>query len=198
MDTNDINKRMERVYLSLGQRFDKNIVESTNIEHLTNGSNFQVKISFGGENKAELYNQAFTIISNIAKLKDHLKNIHQKKGGNKQDIEKEINLSEHLKLIIDLDNQEKHGELKESRSNKFPYLNDIDRALSMRSDEQSKNGAHFTLNPFNGECEYEGNLAIVIIAEVKAKDGTIICSFDELITKSMDKWEEIIKKYNLL
>jgi len=39
MNIDNIEKRMERVYLSIGQRFDKNIEKHISIEHKDNGNN---------------------------------------------------------------------------------------------------------------------------------------------------------------
>jgi len=197
MDINDIKNRMERVYLSIDRRLDDNIKEHITIKHKENGKHWQVMISFGEENKAEILDQIFIIISHIAKLKDHLKNLYKSKGGNAQLIEDEVEFSEYLKLVIDLDNQEKHGRLKNSRSKKYPYLSEVDRALSARAGGQGQSSS-FSINPFTGQFETEGNVVITITAEIKSKDGIVICSLDELINKSMEKWEEIIKKYNLV
>lgn len=196
MDINDIKNRMERVYLSINQRLDDNVAKHIKIEHKTDGQYWQTKISFGEKNKTEILNQIFNIISHLAKLKNHLKNLYTSKGGDAQLIENEIESSEHLKLIIDLDNQEKHGKSR-NRSGKYPYLDEIDRALSVRTDGQTKSSS-FSVNPFTGQIITEGNIAITITAAVKSKDGKIICNLDELINKSIEKWEEIIKKYNLI
>jgi len=197
MDIDNIENRMDRAYLSIGQRFDEDIGKHINTQYKTDGKRWQVKISFGEENKADIYNQIFIIISHIAKLKDHLKILYVSKGGNSQTIEDEIESSEYLKLAIDLDNKEKHGKLKRSRSGKYPYLDEIDRALSVRSGGRMQSSS-FSIDPFTGQFEAKGDVVITISAEVKASDGTIICSLDELINGSIEKWEEIIKKYNLI
>lgn len=196
MDIDDINNRMERVYLSIGQRFDKNIEQHIKIEHKRNGKHWQAEISFGGDNKAELLNQIFNIISHIAKLKDHLKNLYISKGGDGRVVEDEVELSEDLKLVLDLDNKEKHGKLKKHHSGKDPYLDEIDRALSAIPGKQSEK-VSFSIDPFSGQYCTEGPVAIVITAQVKSNNGTRVCSLDELINNSMGKWEEIIKKYNI-
>jgi hypothetical protein len=197
MEIDNIKNRMERVYLSIGQRFDENIEKHINIKYKTDGKSWQVKISFGEENKAEICNQVFIIISHIAKLKDHLKNLYASKGGDAKLIENEIESSDYLKLAIDLDNKEKHGKLKKSRSGKYPYLDEIDRALSVRPGRQIQSSS-FSIDPFTGQFEAEGDIIITISAEVDAVDGTRICSLDELINGSIERWEEIIKKYNLI
>ncbi len=197
MDIDNIKNRMERVYLSIGQRFDENIGKHINIKHKVDGKHWQTTISFGEEKKAEIYNQIFIIVSHIAKLKDHLKNLYALNGGDVRLIENEIESSKYLKLAIDLDNKEKHGKLKKSRSGKYPYLDKIDLALSVRAGRQVQSSS-FSIDPFTGQFEIKGNIVIMITAEVKANDGTRICSLDELINKSMEKWEETISKYNVI
>lgn len=199
MDIDNIKNRMERAYLSIGQHFDENIGKHIDIKYKVDGKHWQTTVSFGAgeENKAEICNQIFIIISHIAKLKDHLKNLYASNGGDIKLIESEIESSEYLKLAIDLDNKEKHGKLEKSRSGRYPYLDDIDRALSVRAGGETQSSS-FSIDPFTGQFETKGNIVITITAEVKASDGIRVCSLDELINKSMEKWEEIIKKYNLI
>lgn len=198
MDINDIKSRMERLYLSVNQRFDTAIDKHAKIKHEVDRKHVKISISFGEQNTAEEINQVLVIISHIAKLKDHLKNLYESAGGNKQLLENEIESSDYLKLVIDLDNKEKHGDLKRSRSGKFPYLDDISRALTLRTGKQTQSTSSFTIDPITGEFKSEGNVAIAITANIKSSNGKIICSLDELIDKSIEKWEEIIKTYNLI
>jgi len=188
---------MERVYLSIGQRLDRDIEKHLKIKHESDGKHGQVTISFGGKEKAENSNEIFAIISNVTKLKDHFKNLYASKGGDVKLIESDIESSEYLKLLIDLDNQEKHYNLKKSRSGKYPYLDRIGRSLSIKAGQPSQKGS-FTVDPFTGDFKTEGDVIVILTADIKDKAGVKICSFDELIDKSMEKWGEVIKKYNLI
>lgn len=197
MNTKDIKDRLERVYSSIGQRFDNNIEKNVKVKQELNGNHGRITISFGEKSKAEASNIVFAIISHLAKLKDHLKDLCVSKGRDAQLIENEIESSEYLKLIIDLDNREKHNKLKKSRSGKYPYLDEVGQALSTRTGGQTKS-SFFAVDPFTGKIETKGDVVIVVTAEIKSKKGIRICSFDELINKSIEKWEEIICRYNLI
>jgi len=123
--------------------------------------------------------------------------LYKSKGGDIQNIENEIELSDHLKLIIDLDNKEKHCKLNNSRSGKYPYLDEVDRALSVMTNQDIQSSS-FSVNPFTGQFEANGGVGVTLSAEIKDNNGIIICSLDELIDKSIKDWEKIIKKFNLI
>jgi hypothetical protein len=194
MDLDDIKNRMKRVYLSINQRYDDDLVKHINIKHTQTAKGGEVSISFGGDDQTEAINQTFLIISNLAKLKDHLKKLLVSKGGSGSDIENEIDQSEHLKLVVDLDNTEKHGKGRDSRSGKHPSLSNIGRALSSKSGQSMS----FTIDPFSGAFQTEGDVAIVITADILDNNGNKICSLEELVNKSIETWEHIIQKYNLI
>ena len=187
---------MERIYLSIGQRFDDDISKHAKITHETTTGGGKITISFSGESEAEILNRIFLIISHLAKLKDHLKNLYISKGGKGNVIENEVNQSEHLKLIIDLDNLEKHGSKKNGRSGKNPCIGNPRRGLGPKIYAGSQSGS-FLFNPFTGDYNAD-NVAIIITAEIKDDKGNTICYLDELINKALQKWKEVIKTHKLI
>jgi len=191
----NIEDRIKRIYSSIGQRLDLDFKKHIKIEHRVDGKHGQVEISFDKEDKSFAQNDIILIIASIARLKDYLKKLCKAKGHTPDDIEGEINDSQYLQLIIDLDNRDKHGSSKPSRSGKYPYIDNVQRVLTTRTKDQK---GIFDIDPFSGKFNVSKNVVIKTIAEVKAKDGELICGFDELINNAMEKWEEVINKYNLI
>ena len=196
MDYDDINSRLKRLYLSLGQRFETNIFEHEQSKVARDGNKVTVTISFDGKHDVdETRNRINTIISNLANLKDHLKTKLKQKGGNPQEIENEINQSLPLQLVLDLNNQEKHGyPLKETkRSKKDPKIINVSKGISSIP---GMNATRFIRDSITG-AGHTDNMAVVITGEVVDGQGNLLYSFNDLINRSSDAWETIVTKFHL-
>jgi hypothetical protein len=199
MDYNDIKTRLERVYSSIKSRFDNDVIKHQKVERNITETVASFKISFDkGLNASDAENKIFTIIHNLANLKDNLKKSLYDSGGNEQDIENEINSSLHLQLILDLSNQDKHGYplTKTKRSLKDPQIKNIAQSLSLGSSGPNSSSS-YSINPFTGQSTMSGDCKTVINAEIVDSSGNLIIHLDELINASIAKWEEVIKKYNI-
>jgi len=155
-------------------------------------SNNQINISFfNPDEEPKVINQINSIISNLANIKDCLKQKLEKRGDSSQAIENEINNSLCLQIIVDLANQEKHGyPLKRRRSQKDPLIKNVSRAL-MPSNK-----------PDNIRYERSDGSAVMnvmtsITAEIVDSEGNLLCRLDDLVEKSINDWNQIIKKYNI-
>ena len=196
MNADDINSRIKRLYLALGKNVDDNIAEHILIEHRKTKTGGAVSISFGGkDDELELEEQVMSVIAHLAKLKDHLKNELELRGFQRSLIEDEINQSESLQLIIDLDNAEKHGtKLHKPRSDKKPKVINLQHAITQKN---SNEPSVFQINPFSGEFK-SSNSVITITGDVVDKNGVRICSISNLITEALETWERFIDKYEIL
>lgn len=201
MDYNDIHSRMERLYASIDERFDKDIEKHvkrfrTEEDTPTGNKLLKIGVSFNNKNnEAVARNKIFTIIDNLAKLKDHLKNKMASKGLEKNKIELEINSSIDLQLIMDISNQDKHGSplTRTNRSGKNPQIQNVTSLLRVSGQSSVK------INPFwtkSVQVE-QGNADVKIDADITDGNGDKLCSLDQLIDNATLRWEEIIRKYNL-
>lgn len=197
MDYNDINLRLKRLYLSIDQQYEDNFLDHMQIrtENKEDGQ-FKLVLDFNANNnESETTNKINSIVSNLANLKDHLINKLELKGGNAQDIENEINLSLPLQLILDLNNQEKHGYplSKIRRSMKDPKIIDIKKAASSKPGTRS---SEFVIDPITG-AGHTNNMVVVITARVVDGQNNFLYYLGDLIKKSLLSWEEIIIKFSL-
>lgn len=195
MNYDDINSRLERLYLSLNQKFEGDVLEHMQTKNNIDGDKFTISITFDAKhNENETINRINNMIGNLANLKDHLKTKLNQQGGNSQKIEDEINQSLPLQIILDLHNQEKHGyPLTKKRSKKDPKIINISKALSSMPGVRATT---FIRDPITG-AGHTNNTAIVITAEVVDGQGNLIYYLNDLIDKSLNSWEVIIAKYNL-
>jgi len=191
MDFNDIKLRLKRVYSSINKSSDDEIEKYVHIRQISPG---QFQITFDkGQEESESTDIVFAIIEHLAKLKDHIKNIIEERGGDKKNIENEIDKSLELKLIIDLANAEKHGYplTKPERSKRSPKIQNIKHSLVIPPQVQ----VGFNLS--TGEILNPNDCGITITAEIIDKNGNLICRLNKLVNDAIKKWEEIIKKYNI-
>jgi hypothetical protein len=197
MDYNDVDSRIKRLYLSIDQQYENDVFQHTKTQTEENGDGkFILTIDFTAKHdQNETINRINNMISSLANLKDHLVTKLKIQGGNGQDIENEINKDLALQIILDLNNQEKHGyPLKKTRrSGKDPRIINISKALSPRPGVKA---TAFIRDPITG-AGATNNMAIVIIAEIVDNQGNLIYHLSDLINKSLKAWEEIITKYKL-
>lgn len=196
MNNEDINTRIKRLYLSVEATIDEDIPTYINVKHEQTENDGRVSVSFSSEEDIpEILNQIFLVISNLAKLKDHLKRKLKSRNIDQKLFIDEIKNSEHLKLVLDLDNLEKHGPGKDSWSGRFPKIINVGRAITQK-DVKSQEPSIFEFST-SGKIKWNSNTVIVNSGTVVDKDGEIICGYNELVNKSTDAWETIIQKFNL-
>ena len=196
MDFNDITSRLERIYVSVKSKIDYDLEKNINIKTESQANSYSLMGTFDKGSIAEKENKILIIIHNLANLKDHLKQIMQSKGGDKQKIEDEIDASPALQIIIDLANSEKHTyPTRSNRSGLNPKLDEIHSFMSL-SVSSPEEVSSFTFNPY-GSFQATGDVGVNISADILDEHNNKIMTLDEHIEKSIIKWEEIITKYDL-
>lgn len=199
MDFNDITIRLKRIYSSIDARFDYDIDKHINIEKESTPTQKSIKVSFDKQtNESDALNKIVTIIDNLAKLKDHLRNRLFTNGVNPQIIENEINNSFHLQIVLDLSNQDKHGSplTRTNRSNKNPQIENVESAMQLTSSQGQ--ASFFIMDPITGEYKTQGDCKVVIMADILDDQKNKLMGIDELIDGAISQWERIIKKYNII
>lgn len=183
MNYNDVNSRIERIYLSIQINISDGTAEYLRLERVPNTT-----LSHFKANENEVLNKLIMIVSHISNLKDHLKNRIEIKGGSKQIIEDEINNNLHLQLIVDLNNAEKHGyPVKSKRSKLDPKFGNITSGLTLTGGDEN----YITIHP-SGKIEKHGDVITRINADILSFKDEKICTFDELVDFSLKAWGKII------
>ncbi len=192
MDFNNISIRLKRIYTSVNARVETKLDRAINLVKTSKS----FKITFDKHSEDPL-NKIFIILHNLANLKDHLKIILNSKGGNRQDIENEINNSLHLKIIIDLSNADKHGyPTRSNRSQLNPQIKNVRHSLHVKKTEDQPQ-ASFSINMLSGNHSTNSVAKVVIAADVVDQNENFIMSLDQLINSGLTMWEKILKKYNI-
>lgn len=186
MDFNDIQNRLERLYISINNRFDTDVGKYTKVTVTNTPSSYSFSVNFGGDKVAN-QEKIMSIIHNIANLRDHLKN-----NIAEAEVKKYFYSDINLKIIMDLSNADKHGyPTRDNNSKLNPKIENIISAVQLQ-------GTMMTF-ALDGTPLYQGNPPkIVIMADIMDDSGNRICTIDELIEKSMLSWETFMKKHNLI
>lgn len=192
MDFNNISDRIKRLQASIGTLVDKDI--ERHIEVLKSDMNSpEISVNFNKKGEHEAINKVLIILHNLASLKDQLKKKLEIRNEDKNLIEQEINNNKALQIVLDLVNAEKHSYPVKfyPRSGLNPKLGKIHQAIKL-SDENK-----LSIELYSNKYYVEGEPIIKIIGDVLDQNDKYICSINELISVACNKWEEVIKKYNL-
>lgn len=200
MDFNDLDAKLKRLYVALGERYDQDI--SSNITDSLNSfgdGRFEHRVTFGKNKPEENENVIMNAIHLIGSLKDIIKAKLQDSDQEVQMYEDLINDNLALALITDLDNKDKHGDplTHSSRSNKNPKIVNIQQGLRGKGITRIA----FKTDLLTGETtlsESKGDLKIVTFAEVVDSEGNILMPFDKMLDESLELVEKFLKSHNLL
>ena len=178
-------------------RFDEKVMEAVNFSVTRVQTMGSISVTFGKEKPEAIENKIIIILQNLASLKDHLKNCLKKNGLNPNLVETEINNSQHLQILIDLVNQEKHGYplTKTNRSGKNPLIKDAHQVLIISTGKAPGSSASVSFDS-EGSVEIQGDNHIAIVADVVDDHGTFLLSLDELIETSYSKFKAIATTYH--
>jgi len=189
MNYDDIKSRIDRTYVAINAKVDNDIDKHAHYHFYEKNGEQRVTVTFGTEEEKGLMLPIMSVIHLLATLKDHLKNSLKEKGHDPLLVERTIDESIHLQILIDIDNQDKHGtNLRKSRSNKSPIITDIHQGFYLGSKVYDIEGKVINKN---------GPPTIAIKALIKDSNGSILFYLDEMIEICYSKWIEIIKKYQL-
>lgn len=194
MDFNDLNSKMKRLYVALGEQYDEdidsNIIDS---RMMFDDGVFEHRTSFGTNKPEKNQYIIMSAIHHIGSLKDVIK----AKLEDSREYERLIDAHQSLQLVTDLDNKDKHGDpLSRPRSSKNPKIINVAQVLRGRG----ITNASFTTDLVTGVTKLnsvEGDVKIVIVADVVDSVGEFIMPLDEMLEKSFSAIEEFLKAHNL-
>ncbi len=195
MDYNNVEIRLKKIYASIGEQFayGQAALDTTHTELKAEKEERLVIISFfNPDDEPKILNQINNVISNLANLKDCLKKKIEESGNDSRVIEDEIDNSQHLQIILDLSNQEKHGYplTKTRRSGKDPLITNIGRALSPSNKPDN-------IRHERSDGSSMMNIMVKITADITDSQGDILYRLDDLVENALRAWEQIIIKHNL-
>jgi len=200
----DLIHRIKRVHNALDNRKKSDLSDIKPI--ITKDQNgYYVEVSFSrDDDQAELDNKVNTLIGNIAKIKDHLKQ-HCKLNdiADGKEIEQIIDTSPDMKIIITLDNIDKHGlPLRGSPRCEFiPILKNIKTLLALSTGTSSSGAASITfgLTAIKANTSESGNASLIINGDIyNEESGQKVATLLDTCSKAIALWESTLKSYGIM
>lgn len=148
----------------------------------------------GGESNAEIRELLTQIVYKVAHIKDPLKKLLKERGRDPNTVERFIDNSHALKIIIDGANIEKHGRPRDrpSRSGLDPYLDEVSRPLILQTGSEKGSSVIYTMNPSTGQSKITttggGSGFVKYRGEVRDKDSKLIGDILEFAVDATADW----------
>jgi hypothetical protein len=197
MDIQELNQRVERIYNSISILEKKDPIGIK--KEITLSNDYQnMSVDFGGnKSEAELKNSVFSLVSNIASIKDYIK-AWCIKNGKPFNGESIINSNKNVAVVHDLWNIEKHYELdKPPRSGCTPKIRNLRQSLQIFTGPDKGSHASFTMDPVTGEMKMEtggsGSVSLRITGEVIDENGKGLGDIFSICSKAIEAWEAELK-----
>ncbi len=199
MDFNDLDSRLKRLDLALDKRYELDIRPQVNISRKISGDVHEIGFSFGAMGETKMVERIFSVINNIASLKDHLRNKLESIGKDPKLVESVIDDSKALCLVLDLWNQDKHGYplKKTNRSKLNPQIVNVDQGLVI-SNSSTRASVSFTITENSASYTSSENAAIAVSGEVVDGSGKFIISVENMFRQAVVDLENFLKTQNLL
>ena len=187
-----LNQKLRRMYAALAglSSDDLSVIQP----RITEGFGYcYTEVDFNQHSdEIALANSAFLLVSNIASLKDHLKEWCKKQCVAFQG-DALINGNRAVALIHDLWNIDKHAELNVlPRSGIKPKLQNIRTALTITSGTQAGSEAFFSMDPRTGKITTGatggGSVQLALVAQIVDEAGNDIADFTQTCGEAIDAW----------
>lgn len=200
MDFNDLNVKLKRLYIALGEQYDDDIGSNIiDTRSFSPDGKFEHITTFGSNDPAKNQNLVMNAIHLIGSLKDIIKHKLRDAGEDPQLYEQLINDNRSLALVTDLDNKDKHGDSLTShqRFNKDSQIVNIKQGLRGRGITNVLLTTDFTTGKTRLDS-VEGDVKIVVLADVVDSAGNLIMPLDKMLEEAVNLMESFLLAHNLL
>lgn len=196
-----ILQRINRIYAGIGaiEEDDPNKLRATVIQ--TEKFMIMEQDFRGGLSDDELLNQAYTVIHNIANLRNHLLRWAVQNGHDKRKVDQAVKNCLELQIIKDLSNNDKHGYPPRDggHSGKCPQLVEINRVMRLQTQAKKGSRVGMTLGP-GGLPRFigDGTAKAVVTGDVVDSDNNRVGDLYDIVNKAVEAWEDLLRKFGLV
>lgn len=198
---NELLNRIERLYSSIEQVFDRDFSKFSAIQE-TRADSILIRQDFSaGDSEADLSNAIHTTIHNIASFHDHLQKWGDRHSVNGNQIHNFLKASSAFCVIRDLWNNDKHGwppTKGNGWSRKAPRLTNIHRACRLQTGTGENSSVTMTLGA-NGvpriQSTGSGSAAVLLTGDVVDETGNRIGDANELIDDAVSVCEAAFQNF---
>lgn len=204
MDLPDLQFKIERLYEAVASAREPDLSKFLPVVEAV-GNWVVVRQDFNrGLNQAQLNNAAFQVVRAIAGLKDHLRNAARRQELDAEEVEKTINGSLPLQLMIDLanfDKHSKHDKVKAQRSKRSPRLMNVRGAMQItaRAGDLGAGGLMgIKLTPEGVKPFGTGKSAVIITGDIVDEAGASILELNFAQTAAVEAWEALFSRLGIV
>ncbi|HEY3319938.1 MAG TPA: hypothetical protein VGP72_05695 [Planctomycetota bacterium] len=195
----EIQNRLRRIYASIGvamecdmRKFPPKIVQNEHV--ICVSQDFR-----GGMSDADVENAAYTIIHNVANLRDHLRKWAKANSKEQAKVYAAIDASPALKVIEDLSNIDKHGYgSRNDSSGMGPKLVDIRRELRLQTQAKKDSFVALTIGLTGPRVTGDGLAVVRISADVVDKNGARLGDLLQIEQDALDAWEKLLREFGIV
>ena len=151
----------------------------------------------GGQSPDDIRDALTQIVHHIAHVKDPLKKHLGEKANGPSKVERFINGSAALKVVIDIANREKHGYPSDhpSRSGHDPFLGDVGRSLRLKTGGEKGSSATYTIDSQTGKPHIVttggGSGTVEYWGDVRGKNSARLGDILDFCNDAIADWERL-------
>jgi hypothetical protein len=197
----ELQNRIRRIYAAIRDISERDISKFQ--PHLSRSEKcvFVCQDFRGGLSDEQLSNLAYSAISNLANLKDHLRRWAKRHGRDPDRVDETVRESTELKVIIDLSNADKHGggQRDGGWSGTSPELTDVKRVMSFsigRDPHPSSVSLALTPEPVV-LATGSGSAAVIVIGRIVDGNGLYIGDLYRFLAKGTAAWEHLLTEFGM-
>jgi len=199
MANDDLIFRVQLLYAAIGaveeNDISKFVPQVINEEHRTG---FYQDWS-SGLSDAERANYVSSLISNIASLEYHLYKWADDNGYDKTKVKGAFNISQALKIIHDLWNNDKHaGSSRNSKSGLWPRIEKIRSSLQLTTKAEKGSSVGLTFTPQGvPKILGDGTAKVIISGDILDRDGNNIGDLHKTALEAVEAWESVLGDFGV-
>lgn len=195
MTTDDLILRVQRLYASIGATEETEI--SKFVPKIINDGRRKgfYQDWGGGLSEADLSNVVYSLIHNIANLRDNLKKWAARNGKDKTQVDTAFNNSLALQVIMDLSNNDKHGYPPRNGgySGKSPKVDKVKRFMQMTTKAEKGSSVRLTFTQDRlPKVSGDGTAKVIISGDILDGDSKIIGNLHETTVEAVKTWESVL------
>ena len=198
----ELDKRLARIYSSIDETIDNDPSKFPPKKIATEKMKGIFWDFSGSQSPEDIENLAFSMVHNIANLRDHLKQWAKHNGQDDNRVVTIFKGCEALKIIQDLSNTDKHGGPPRNGgySEKKPKFTNISRIVEVATGTAKGSSAEVRLNVHgNSEIRSQagGSVKTIITGDIIDENGDRIGFLHDIAVEAMESWENLLREFGL-
>lgn len=193
--------RIRRIYAAIGEAVASDPSQFKSVTRRVEGNLYVSSVSFdGGLSNDQMQNIIYSAVHNVANLRDHLKKWARQNGKGTDVVDRTVDGSLELKVIIDLSNRDKHGGSPRDGgvSGLSPDLTRFRRGLvagAHKGDEE----ASVTIECFTEapQVQFRGGACVLTSADIVDASGQVVGDVMSFMEAGVSQWEQALALYGV-